>query len=68
MDVQKDGVAASAGLKARDIIVAVNGQVLDIRNPLDVVIQKHQAGEQVTLQVLRGSQTLQVPIILGEQK
>src|SRR6185436_20348931 len=60
--------AYNAGLKVNDIITAVNGQKLDQRNEINSVIQKFQAGTQVTLTILRGNQTSTLPVILGEQK
>ncbi len=60
--------AALAGIKAGDIVIAVNGQKLGYNNELDLLIQKYQAGSQVTFKILRGSQTLELPVILGEYK
>lgn len=60
--------AALAGLKEGDIVVAVNGQKLGYNNELDSLIQKFQAGSQVTFKILRGTQILEVPVILGEYK
>ncbi len=60
--------AAAAGLGVGDIIVAINGQKLDLKNELTSVIQKYQAGSQVTFKILRANTTLELPVILGELK
>lgn len=60
--------AALAGIKAGDIVIAVNGQKLGYNNELDLIIQKYQAGSQVTFKILRSGETLELPVILGEYK
>lgn len=60
--------AALAGVKAGDIVLAVNGQVLGYNKELDSEIQKYQAGSQIMLKISRGDQTLDLPVILGEYK
>jgi 2-alkenal reductase len=59
------GPAASAGLKAGDIITAVNGQALDAQHPLDLVMSQLAAGQKATLTVLRDGQTLTIDVTLG---
>jgi S1-C subfamily serine protease len=59
------GPAAQAGLQADDIITAVDGTALDATHPLDLVMSQHAPGDTVTLDVLRGGQTLQLQITLG---
>ncbi len=60
--------ARTAGLEVNDVITAINGQNLDSRHELDFVLQQYQAGNQVMLKILRGQETLEVPVILGEYK
>jgi 2-alkenal reductase len=59
--------AAQAGLQAGDIIVAINGKPIDDRNPLVSLLLEHVAGESITLDVVRASQTLQTELVLGER-
>jgi len=66
--VSTNGPADAGGLKAYDIITAVNGQNVNLANQLDTILQKLQAGNQITLKVLRDGQTLNLNIILGEFK
>lgn len=67
-EVQKESPSYSAGLKAGDIIVAINGQALDSRHELDTVVQQHQAGSQIMLRILRGEDFMELPLILGTMK
>ncbi len=59
------GPAAKAGLKAGDIITAVDGTVLDGAHPLDVVMSQHAPGDTVTLDVLRDGQMIKLQVTLG---
>jgi S1-C subfamily serine protease len=59
------GPADKAGLQAGDIITAVDGAALDGDHPLDMVMSQHAPGDTVTLDVLRGDQTLKVSVTLG---
>jgi S1-C subfamily serine protease len=63
----KDGTPASlAGLQSGDIIVGVNDIVLNQSNSLDDVIGQFTAGSQITLKILRGTQNLDIPVVLGQ--
>lgn len=69
VNLDPQGPAAKAGLKIRDVIIAINGEVLTTKNELDVLMQrKYQAGNQVLLRVKRGGEVLDFTIILGEYK
>ena len=59
------GPAEAAGLKAGDIITAVNGTALDQQHPLDLVMSQLSPGQKATLTVLRGGQTLSLDVTLG---
>jgi S1-C subfamily serine protease len=64
--VNANGPAARAGLKAGDVIVRLNSTaVTDKTGLLDNVLNK-TPGEQVTLQVYRGSQLSTVNVTLGK--
>lgn len=66
-EVVSGSPAALAGLKAGDVIVGVNGQVLDDRHPLVSLLVEHVAGETITLDILRTGQTFQTQLTLGER-
>jgi 2-alkenal reductase len=59
--------AALAGLQAGDVIVGVNGQVLDDRHPLVSLLVEYVAGETITLDIRRAGQTFQTQLTLGER-
>ncbi len=60
--------AALAGIKPGDIVISVNGQSLGYNRELDSEIQSYQAGSQIMLKILRKSETIDLPVILGEYK
>jgi S1-C subfamily serine protease len=59
------GPADQAGLKAGDIITAVDGTALDGAHPLSLVMSQRAPGDTVTLDVLRDGQAIQVTVMLG---
>ena len=59
------GPAEKAGLKAGDIITAVNGQALDAQHPLDLVMSQLAPGQTASLTVLRGGSTITIDVPLG---
>jgi len=65
MDVFDDSPAAKAGLKAGDVITALDGE--DVRDPGALVDQLHQCqpGDRVRLRVRRGDERLVLRVRLG---
>jgi S1-C subfamily serine protease len=57
--------AADAGLKAEDIITAIDGQAIDRQHPLDLVLLTHAPGDTVTLTVLRDGTSQSIEVTLG---
>jgi S1-C subfamily serine protease len=64
--VLADSPAAKAGLQSGDVIVAVDGTLIDESHDLSLLILPHKPGDTITLRVLRGSTTRDVPLTLGE--
>ena len=59
------GPADEAGLEEGDIITAVDGQSVDRDNPLDLQVLRFAPGDEVTLQVLRDGEALDLTTTLG---
>jgi len=57
--------AEAAGLAEGDIITAVDGTALDAAHPLDLIVSQLAPGQTVSLTVLRGGQTITIPLTLG---
>jgi S1-C subfamily serine protease len=59
------GPAATAGVKAGDIITAIDGRRIDAALGLDDILSLYEPGDRLTLSVLRDGQTLQLGLTLG---
>jgi S1-C subfamily serine protease len=57
--------AEKAGLKADDIVLAIEGQVVDSEHPLDAMLTSYAPGQVVKLTVLRGTTQIEVSVTLG---
>jgi len=57
--------ADRAGIKQGDIIVKVNGQAIDGDHPLDATLSEFAPGDTVSVELLRGGQTVTVQVTLG---
>jgi membrane-associated protease RseP (regulator of RpoE activity) len=57
--------AESAGIRVGDIITAIDGQALNPNHQLADVVASHKPGDRVRLTVMRGGQTLTIPVDLG---
>ena len=64
--IEPNSPAAQAGLQQRDVITAIDDQPLKEESSLSRVINQHKPGDTVTLTVLRGGQTMEVKVTLGE--
>jgi putative serine protease PepD len=63
--VEPDTAAASAGLKAGDVITAVDGTKVPNAERLRAIIAAHEPGDKLTLQVLRSGSTQTITATLG---
>jgi len=59
--------ADQAGLQAQDIILAVDGQMVDDAHPLRQLLLEHRVGEDVTLTVIRNSDKFDLTVTLGSR-
>lgn len=66
VDVLPDGPAAAAGLQADDIITAVDGETATA-DQLTMLLSEYSIGDEVTLDVLRGEETIAVTVTLADR-
>jgi S1-C subfamily serine protease len=66
-DIVPGTPAAQAGLRPGDVVVAINGQMIDDRHPLVSELLEYVAGETITIDVLRDGETFQTTLTLGER-
>jgi serine protease Do len=64
-DATADGPAASAGIKAGDIITSVNGKAVDSPKALSETIAAIDPGEKITVTVMRDGQSQELSVTLG---
>ena len=64
--IAKDGPAAKAGIKEKDIITAVNGTKVGIAGSVSSLIGEFKPGDTVQLTILREGKQTTVNITLGE--
>jgi serine protease Do len=57
--------AEKGGIKDNDIIVSVNGKVIDEEHPLDATLAQFSPGETVTVDVLRDGAHVMLQVTLG---
>ena len=56
--------ADTAGIKAQDIITALDNQTIDATHSLRSILFQHKVGDTVTATVMRGGQTLSLKLTL----
>jgi S1-C subfamily serine protease len=66
-DVIANSPAEKAGLKTGDVISKVNDTALDTTHSLADLVTSYKAGDEITLTVLRGSETLTLKATLSSQ-
>ncbi len=65
--VHQDTPAESAGLRAGDLIMTLNGETIGDSNDLLHAVGSHRPGEEVALSVMRNGKTKTIPVTLGER-
>jgi serine protease Do len=65
-DVSSDAPAAKAGIKKGDVVLAVNGQMVDAANQLQIQISQMPPGTAVKLKIWRDGKAQDLTVDLGE--
>lgn len=60
--------ASQAGLRAGDIILKINDEPINERNPFLNVLMRHKVGERVRLLVNRGGKEITLEVTLGQRQ
>lgn len=68
LQVMDGSSAAKAGLQKHDIIQKVNDDDITTGRELRDTIRSHKAGEQITISVLRGGDTVELKAVLDERE
>ena len=63
--VRSDGPGAAAGVRTDDIIVAIEGAMIDGEHPLDAVLSQFAPGQTVSLTIVRDGGRADIQVTLG---
>jgi len=66
VSVRENSPAASAGLQADDVIVAVDNEVVNGPEDLQQAVLAHQAGDEVRVSLFRSGRFARLPLRLGD--
>ena len=66
-DVLPGSPAARAGLKAGDLVLTFDGKAMENGRQFQVTMYRRFVGDVVTLEILRGKETLKVPVAISER-
>jgi membrane-associated protease RseP (regulator of RpoE activity) len=64
-DVQSGSAAADAGLKAGDVVTAIDGTNVTTAAALQSAVRSHSSGDQITVTYTRGGQSTTAKVTLG---
>lgn len=62
--VKKGSAAELAGLKLGDVVLSVDKRAVNLENPLSQVISEYQAGDKISLVVMRDGETEEMEAVL----
>jgi serine protease Do len=66
-DVVPAGAAARAGIKAGDLVLALDGRAMENGRQLQVSLYRRVLGDVVTLTILREGREVEVPVAMAER-
>ena len=65
--VTAGSAADKAGIKENDIILSINGEKITTTNSMSTIIEKYNAGDKITLRILRNGKEQDISVTLGER-
>ena len=65
--VTSGSAAEKAGIKEKDVILAVNGEKITTSNSMAKIIRKYNVGDKIMLRVLRNGAEQDISVVLGER-
>ena len=65
--VEPDSPAAAAGLSVGDLLTAIDGEAVSSPWDLSMAVRRHEEGERVRLEVVRGGRTLALDATVGKR-
>ncbi len=65
LEVAQDRPAFAAGIKPGDVVTEVEGDKVDLKRNLGFRMIPYNTGDEVTLTVVRGGETIKVKVVLG---
>jgi serine protease Do len=66
-DALPDGAAANAGLEIGDVILRLDGKLMENARQLEVNLYRHAVGDIVSVDFLRGSRRLSLGVVVAER-
>jgi len=57
--------AEAAGIQDGDIVLVVEGQVIDAEHPLDALLVSYRPGQTISMTIRRGADEMDVEVTLG---
>jgi len=67
LGVIEGGPADDAGLEGLDVILSVDGELINSSYSIANALASHRVGDTVVLEIARGVETLKLSLVLGEQ-
>ena len=65
--VTAGSAAEKAGIKENDVILSINGEKITSDNTMSTIIQKYNAGDKITVHILRAGKEMDVSVTLGQR-
>ena len=68
VSVEEYSAAEKAGIKAQDVIIAIDGKEIKTMDELNEIKNKHSVGDKVKIKLIRDKKEKEITVTLGESK